>query len=94
MTQFPSRRGRLPAFALLIALFASADPDVERARRGHGHRGPAAAGISVDTFGTGTYTTLTGPSITEGLAGRLGIGTIELDLPAGFQYNTAVGNVT
>lgn len=51
--------------------------------------------ISADTAaaspGTGTYTSLSGPSATEGSAGDLAAGTIVLDLPSGFEFNAGSG---
>ncbi len=44
--------------------------------------------------GSGAWTSLTGPTIAEGVDGDLVNGTIVLTLPAGFEYNTAVGSVT
>lgn len=43
--------------------------------------------ISADTTGS-TYTTLTGPIITEGAVGEVGTGTIILDAPSGFVFDT------
>lgn len=50
---------------------------------------PATGGaaISADTTG-GTYTALTGPAISEGLAGDVGTGTIILNVPSGFIFDT------
>ena len=48
--------------------------------------------ISADTVG-GTFTDLTGPVITENNVGQIGIGTIVLTAPSGFEFNT-VQNVT
>ena len=58
---------------------------------------PATGGtaISVDNFGTGNWTTLNGPSITEGGVGALAVGsTTILTVPPGFQFNPAVGNTS
>lgn len=44
--------------------------------------------ISADTYGTGAYTTLTGPTITEGANKDVGTGTIILSAPSGFIFNT------
>jgi hypothetical protein len=54
---------------------------------------PATGGsaISSDQATNGTWTTLTGPVITEGAAGELGAGTFTLALPSGFVFNPAVG---
>ncbi len=51
---------------------------------------PATGGsaISADTVG-GAYTSLTGPVITESNAGDIGVGTIILNAPSGFQFDTA-----
>jgi hypothetical protein len=48
--------------------------------------------ISADTFSTGTYTTLSGPSIVVAGAGDLTTGTITLTAPAGFEFATGVPN--
>ena len=50
---------------------------------------PATGGsaMSADTTG-GSYTTLTGPTITEGSSGDIGTGTIILTVPSGFIFNT------
>ncbi len=61
---------------------------------------PATGGtaISADTAlaspGNGTYTSLTGPSVSEGAAGELVAGTIVLDLPSGFDFNAGNGTAT
>ncbi len=51
---------------------------------------PATGGaaISADTVG-GAWTTLTGPSIAEGIASEIGTGTLVLKAPSGFVFNTA-----
>ena len=51
---------------------------------------PATGGgsISADNFGTGTYVTLTGPIYEEGVSGDIGLGTIILTAPAGFEFAT------
>lgn len=56
---------------------------------------PATGGgaISADTTG-GTYTTLTGPVLSEGATGDVGLGTIILNVPAGFAFNTIANRVT
>jgi len=50
---------------------------------------PATGGsaISADTTG-GTYTTLTGPTYYEAASGDVGVGTIILNAPAGFRFDT------
>src|ERR1051326_5064833 len=45
--------------------------------------------ISADATG-GSYTALTGPTLTEGTAGEIGAGSIILNAPAGFIFNTNV----
>ena len=49
-------------------------------------------GISADNAVVGgtTFTPLTGPSITEASAGQLSLGFIDLTVPSGFEWNTAV----
>ncbi|MFZ5854603.1 MAG: hypothetical protein ACOYXS_08910 [Chloroflexota bacterium] len=54
---------------------------------------PATANVSADTAVSG-YQALAGPALTEAAAGELGTGTIALDLPTGFAYNTASGSAT
>ena len=83
MTKCSERRGRLPAFALLLALLGSLIPmsSVYALIAVTGIGG--GTGISVDNFATGTYTAITGPSMRENLLGDFGNGTLELDLPAG-----------
>lgn len=49
----------------------------------------ANATISADTTG-GTFTVLTGPVLTEGADGDIRIGTIVLNAPAGFAFDTTV----
>jgi anti-sigma factor RsiW len=45
--------------------------------------------ISADTAGGTPWTTLTGPAILETTSGQqIGTGVIELDAPAGFNFNT------
>jgi hypothetical protein len=44
--------------------------------------------ISADTFFSGTYTTLSGPSIVVAGAGDLTTGTVTLTAPAGFEFAT------
>src|SRR5206468_7493183 len=45
------------------------------------------AAVSADTTG-GTFTTLTGPTYTENASGNVGAGTIILNAPAGFVFDT------
>ena len=47
----------------------------------------ANASLSADTTGA-TYTTLSGPALTEGAAGDIGTGTIVLNPPRGFVFDT------
>src|SRR5579864_2934875 len=48
---------------------------------------PASAAISADTFGAAS-TALTGPVIDEGANQDIGVGTIVLHAPIGFQFDT------
>lgn len=77
---------------LVLALLASLIP-LAAASAADAVIGPATGGeaISSDQFGTSSWTTLTGPTFTEGAAGDLGSGTFTLNLPAGFKFNSAVG---
>lgn len=54
---------------------------------------PATANVSADTAVSG-YAAIPGPAITESAPGDLGNGTLVLNLPAGFQFNTASGSIT
>lgn len=45
-------------------------------------------GISADNFGTGTWTTLTGPEIQETAPGQLQTGNIRFQIPSGFVWDT------
>ncbi|HVV72446.1 MAG TPA: hypothetical protein VHI52_13270, partial [Verrucomicrobiae bacterium] len=50
---------------------------------------PASGGSAIPATSVGgTWTTLTGPVLTEGIAGEVGTGTIILKAPAGFTFNT------
>lgn len=55
---------------------------------------PATGGnaISSDTVG-GDYTELIGPTLTENVAGDIGIGTIILNAPIGFEFETKQNSV-
>ena len=44
--------------------------------------------ISADNATSGTWTTLTGPTLAEGAVGDIGTGTIILTAPSGFVFNT------
>src|SRR5439155_883648 len=46
------------------------------------------SGITADNAATGTFTSLTGPTYSEDLAGEVGTGTIILNAPAGFMFDT------
>ncbi len=46
-------------------------------------------GLNADFANPITYTTLTGPLITESAAGQISLGTIVLNAPSGWQFNTA-----
>ncbi|MBM3257190.1 MAG: hypothetical protein FJY98_02565 [Candidatus Liptonbacteria bacterium] len=49
--------------------------------------------ISVDTVG-GSYTTLTGPVVSEGDVGEIEEGNIILNAPVGFEFRTTANSVT
>src|SRR5205814_7186482 len=50
---------------------------------------PATGGTAISADGaTGTFTTLTGPTYTENASGNVGTGTIVLNAPAGFVFDT------
>lgn len=54
-------------------------------------------GISADNAISGTFTSLTGPVITETAAGQISTGTIVFNAPSGWEFNTAqvvTGTVT
>ncbi len=46
-----------------------------------------ASAVSADNFGTGTWTTLTGPVYAEAANGNAGVGTIILNAPTGFIFD-------
>jgi len=81
------------SLCLVMALPASANVTPTAATGGDA--------ISADDFGTGDWTTLTGPIIAEANAAEIGTGTIVFNAPAGFEFNTTenataavTGNVT
>lgn len=51
---------------------------------------PASGGtnISADDYATGTWTTITGPTITETAPGQLSPGDIRLQIPSGFEFDS------
>src|SRR4051812_35238897 len=75
--------GLFGALLLLIYTSAFAAPGVAVT--------PASGGtsISADNTGTTTWTTLTGPVLSENNPGGIGLGTLLLTIPSGFQLNTA-----
>ena len=80
------------ATALVAGLFPMAAPVAAASTTGVS----GGSSISADTAatgGTGAWTTLTGPVITESGAGQVGAGTIVLTLPSGFELDTASGAV-
>lgn len=88
-----SRRGRLVAAGLLIALSGSLVPVTNVFAVGVG---PATGGsaISADDFGTSNYTLLTGPVIQEQGPGELLTGsTTILNAPSHFRFKPGVGGV-
>jgi hypothetical protein len=94
MTRIPGRRGRLPAFALLLALLASMLPATTVLGAAVN---PATGGtaISADQFGTSNFTPLSGPAIQTTLLNEIAAGTTTiLNVPAGFRFNPGVGNVS
>ncbi len=50
-------------------------------------RATGGEAISADTVG-GAWTTLSGPTYIEGNSGAIGVGTIILQIPAGFEFDT------
>lgn len=74
----------LMLMALLPAAVALAAPTVTTL---------ATANVSADTAVSG-YAAIPGPAISEAAAGELANGTIVLDLPDGFQFNSASGSIT
>ncbi len=72
--------GLLIAGLLPVSVVLAAAPTVTSATGG--------TAISADTFGTGAYTTLTGPQIVVATAADLTTGTITLTAPAGFEFAT------
>jgi len=52
---------------------------------------PATGGTSISADSTGgSYTTLTGPTITEGANRDITTGTIIINAPSGFEFNTGI----
>ena len=93
-----SHRGRLAATVLSLVLLGLLVPLASVSAAGvtvtSASGGSAISADSNGTTGTGTYTPLTGPVITEHAAGNLGNGTIVLHPPAGFQFNPASGSAS
>ena len=85
MISISSLRRAMPG-VLLFALLALAS--ARTAQASASVTTLASSSISADTTG-GTYTTLTGPVLTEGSHGDIGTGTIVLSAPTGFQFNTS-----
>src|SRR5437879_6359282 len=89
------RTRRLAAAATAVALAAgtvgvlSAGPAFANASV---TKATGGSSISADTAG-GTYTALTGPTITENADGDIGTGQLTLKPPSGFEFRTSV-NVT
>ena len=82
--------GMLAAALLPASALAIIPPVIVTAATGGG-------AISVDKTtaagGTGAYTALTGPVITENVVGAIGNGTIILTVPAGFEFNAGSGSI-
>jgi len=57
---------------------------------------PATGGgaISADDFNSGTFTSLSGPVITETSAGQISVGFIEFTAPSGYEWDTGGGEPT
>jgi hypothetical protein len=53
--------------------------------------GSAISADTNGTNGTGTFTILSGPVLTEGAFGDIGTGTIILNAPSGFAFSTTSG---
>ncbi len=88
----PSLR-RAAAAGLSVALLATLIPlAVVSAANATVTGATGGSAISSDTAG-GAYTSLTGPVVHESTTGQIGLGTIELQLPAGFNYDTTSGSV-
>ncbi|HVE91071.1 MAG TPA: hypothetical protein VNE62_02050 [Actinomycetota bacterium] len=49
--------------------------------------------ISADTFASGAWTSLKGPTLQESAAGQIGAGSIIISAPSGFAYRTAAKSV-
>ena len=87
------RSRRFYAAGLSVALLASLIPLASASAAGSVVGAGGGDQISADETGTSTYTALTGPVLTEGVAGGFGLGTVVLTAPSGFQFNAA-GAVT
>src|SRR5579859_3312235 len=72
---------------LVLCAFSFLNLNVDKAFADVTVSTPASATISADTFG-GASTVLTGPVIDEGANQDIGVGTIVLTAPAGFQFDT------
>ena len=67
-------------------LSAFADPTLTPATGGTS----VSADTTIAAGGSGTYTMLTGPSLAEDNSGQIDTGTLVLNVPSGFQFNTNV----
>ncbi|HEX8994340.1 MAG TPA: hypothetical protein VF803_03750, partial [Candidatus Paceibacterota bacterium] len=86
-------------FALCIVetatlLFAAAPVALAAATVTLATGGSAISADTNGTNGTGVYTALAGPTVTEGASGDIHNGTIILNVPTGFVFSTAAGSVT
>ena len=73
--------------SLIICALAFLNVSVDNAFADVSVSTPASATVSADTFGVNS-TLLTGPVIDEGANQDIGVGTIVLNAPAGFQFDT------
>ena len=85
-----SSRISIPIIAVIAVVFSLASTALAAATATPATGGSA---ISADTTG-GTFTTLTGPAITEGASADIGTGTIILNAPSGFIFSTTTNSVT
>ena len=84
----PLRRWFAPMLLVILLLFLNRALATVTVTAASG--GPA---ISADSTG-GTYTLLTGPILQESARGSIGTGTIILNVPSGFMFNTGANSVT
>lgn len=88
----------IPVFIILIAVFASSAVFVQSAEAAASVTiATGGSNLSVDTArigGSGVYTTLTGPAITEVKTKDVPVGSMILTAPTGYEFDTTANSVT